>query len=522
MTDFGYYRKIMPSPQRIGFYLTDDNVVLVESNQNKLQKIVSLPVTLQDSTKSAPLNADLSNEIQMVSFLQKAFREQKIDPGQVCVSLPIKEVFLRSFVIPLMPASELNNVIYYEAKKYVPFDLKSLDYLYKAIPFIENKQKRLRIIFYGARKLTLEKYDRIFKQIGCKPILYEPALISLVKQLIDKNHIRPEQNIVVVYVRDHYGQIIFYEKGISYFVREFPLNVTDAHDPKAGPEIIRMQILREVRKSIEYYSRQFSQEKVKEILVLTPEPDKDLVQILTEELSLKARSITPSVTVGLQTFVGMEILCACGSCVTKGPSNLASFNFLQATQAPQPSDPTKAMPWYVTQLITWDIKEIKYLIQTIIVCALLLGGAFAFSRIKLQDIKKQNDSLTHHQVTLDNKSVEDIEAEIKNNIDKLKNYKKILQPTSMAFFLVGITKALPPGIWLDNVKIQSADSSHISIEINGWAYLKKVDAQFRTVKTYLSNLKANELFSSVKLKVNTREKTQKNDYDVVSFSISGS
>ncbi len=513
----------MSNSQRIGLYLTEENIILAESNLKSLQKVVSSPIVSSlVPSKDTPFHSDVTEEVQIISTFQRLLRENKIEEGSACVSIPIKEVFLRSFTLPSMPASELNSVVYYEAKKYIPFDLKLLDYVYQSVPFVENKQKRLRIIFYAIRKQTIEKYNRILKQTTCKPFVYEPSLVSLAKQLITKAQLRIDQKAVVVYVHANYGQIIFYDKGFSYFVREFSLTPPDVDDPKMVSDFLRDNILREVRNSLGYYSRQFSQDKIQEILVLATVPDAELVKVLTEELSVKVRMVEPSVTAGLQTFAGMDAMCACGACITKVPSAFLAFNFLQAKSEPQSVGSAKGS-FFISQLLSWEISDFIYAIQAAVICILLLGGGWFYGRFKLQETQKQSNNLTMQQGELANQSINEIEAQIKKNKDQLSAYNKILKNRNhISSKLINLTKALPEGAWLEGASF-FADTSRTPMELKGYIYSPgQQGTQFKLVNDFLARLKKDKDFSSVKLKLKSTQEQKINDHDAVHFLITGS
>jgi Tfp pilus assembly protein PilN len=512
----------MSNLQRIGLYLTDQNIFLVEYDPKKLQKVVSSQITV--SSADTPLPSDATEEIHIVGTFQKLLRENKIEPSNIYVSIPVDEVFLRSFVIPWMPTNELNNVVFYEAKKYVPFDLKLLDYVYQAFPFMENKQRRLRIIFYAIRKQTLEKYDRIFKQTSCRPIVYEPSLVSLAKQLVTLKQLRTDQKTVVIYNSETYGQIIFYEKGVAFFSREFPMNVGEVvHDSKAIPDVLRAQLLREVRKSFGYYSRQFSAEKIKEILIISVQTDQELVKTLTEEFSVKVRTMDASVSVNLQKVTGLEALCACGACLLKSPAGLPSFNFLQPKFNAQSQGGANALlnmlPPYFSQLLIWEKNDFLYAIQAFVVCSLLLGAGLFFSQSSLHKMQKQSEELVQKQGSFAIKSVEELNGQIQHNKDQIASYTKTMKDNStMAYMTVHLTKALPKGVWLETISMTHGGN----ISLQGYVYTPVEGAQFKLIKEFMSHLKDDPNLSAIKFKLNTMQKQTVDERDAFAFSITGS
>jgi len=515
----------MANPPKIGLYLTDDNIVLVESNPHKLQKVVSSSITASlVSSEDVPVHSDITEEIHIVGTFQRLLRENKIEPGPVSVSIPIKDVFLRSFVVPWMPANELGNVVFYEAKKYVPFDLRLLDYVYQAVPFVENKQKRLRIIFYAVRKQTIERYDRILKQAGCKPVVYESSLFSLAKFLFSKNLLKTDQKSVVIYTHKDYGQIVFYEKGVCYFVREFSLSVPEVHDPNAVADVLRAQLIREIRKSLGYYARQFSQDKIKEVLVVSQTQDSELAKMLSEEMSVKVRTAEASVTAGLQTVVGMEVMCAYGSSIAKAPSWFSTFNFLLAkslAKTQEASAKSGLLPGNLSQLLSWEMSDFTYAIQAAVACVVLLIGGFVYGQVNLQAMQKQNDLLTAQQGAMANKSPEDLKAMTIKNGKKLDAMTAVFKDKShIALMLVDVARAMPQGSWFQDFNVRY-QGGQFRLDIRGYIYSPN-EVQFKVVNDFLSRLRSSRFLSAVKFKLNAVQKKRLSDQEVVFFSITGS
>ena len=87
----------------------------------------------------------------------------------------MKEIILRSFVIPFVKQEDIQNAIKFEAKKYLPIDIQDLTFVFYTIPFTENKVKRLQIIFFAVRKEFLARYESIFKQVKLKVFIVSRA-----------------------------------------------------------------------------------------------------------------------------------------------------------------------------------------------------------------------------------------------------------------------------------------------------------------------------------------------------------
>ncbi len=489
---------------KIGLFLNDDKVTLVESDHNKPQKIVSATVT---SSTDTPFPSDLSEEIPFVALLQKLLRDNKINPGPAGISIPAKEVLLRTFVLPWMSSTEANQAIAFEAKKYVPFDLSDLSYTYHSMTWVENNRKLLWVIFYAIRKQTLEKYDRLLKQIGCKPTLYEPSPVSLAKELIIKKHLRLSQKtIAVIHVHEQYGQIIFYEKGIAYFLREFTLPLSTGNKPQS----IDTYLVNEASKSFDYYSRQFSKQKAEEVLLFLTTPDRKLAAILAQELSVKVKMVEPITMVGSQRLTGLDSFYACGVSLKNSPLRSVSFNFL------------KDKSFESASLVSWNIVELVPALKTAVISILVLAVIFMGGQWQLKGNEKQLHSLFLNQGALASVPVDQIQAQMGQNQVKLDEYKKIPVRTHLTPSLIRITRALPSGVWLKALRIHYNSAGQIVLNLDGYVSSQDFNAQVKIVNEVLSNLKVDKVLSLSNLQITMTQKEIVNNHAVLYFRMESS
>ena len=156
-------------------------------------------------------------------------QDNHITGGSFYVSLPMKEIILRSFIIPFVKQDDIQNAIKFEAKKYMPFDIQDMSFVFHTIPFAEGQSKRLQVIFFAARKEVLARYERIFKQVNAEVSYCEPYMVSLAKALLFKKEIKPTDHLAFLILDKNLGRICFIDQGIPQFIREFPIS-----SPSAG------------------------------------------------------------------------------------------------------------------------------------------------------------------------------------------------------------------------------------------------------------------------------------------------
>ena len=66
---------------------------------------------------------DIPEGLKLTALIQKALQEHKITTKNINLALPAKDLIFRSFTIPWMQAHEVNNVVEFEAIKYIPIKL---------------------------------------------------------------------------------------------------------------------------------------------------------------------------------------------------------------------------------------------------------------------------------------------------------------------------------------------------------------------------------------------------------------
>ena len=320
----------MLSPaKKIGFFWDEKQIVVIEVEKNNIIQIISHPLSVSASTES-PFSSNLTKEIQIVNNIQMIVKEHRIEFNEVFLSLPVGEIILRSFVIPFVTPLELVSVVEFEAKKYVPFDIKELTYVYHSIIFIENKIRKIRVFFYAVRKEVFEKYIRVFKQAGLEIVFCEPSSMSLVKGLIFKKEIKLDQRIAFLHLQKDVGRIYFIDKGIPYFIREFSIGMVGFQEEKpVDPNTLSMKLFNEVSNSFDFYTRQFNTGKMEQMLVLASVEQEAYLDGIASDLGVQVKTFNPTVIAGASQVTDVAAVYALGVCAESASPLLSTFNFFQ-------------------------------------------------------------------------------------------------------------------------------------------------------------------------------------------------
>src|SRR5882672_1488986 len=238
--------------KQLGVFFGHNSLSLVETDNQDPGKYFSAPHNLFDNVDPTQ-GKIVPDDIKITAIIQKSLRDLKITSSDASLSLPTKDIIFRSFVIPWMMANEIDGVVEFEARKYIPFKLEELTYSYHPVTIAEKNVKRIRILFAAIRNDILEKYCGILEQSGLKISYVEPGVVSLIRVLVFKKLIPLDQRIAIVQTNDKEGKIIIVDHGLPHFVRDFQLQPAAASKPENDPELLKARLFNEVRISLDYY-----------------------------------------------------------------------------------------------------------------------------------------------------------------------------------------------------------------------------------------------------------------------------
>ena len=473
----------MASSKKIGFFWGEEKITIVEFEKSSPRQVISSPLASKLNTPS-PFSSNLTEEIQITAILQKLLQDNQIANPSFYVSLPMKEIILRSFVIPFVKIEEVPNVIKFEAKKYIPFDIQDLAFVYYAIPFLEDQTKRLQIIFFAARKEVLAKYERIIKQVNGQIAYCEPYMVSLSKALLFKKEIKPTDHLAFLVLDKNFGRICFIDKGVPQFIREFPIALPSSSDGiDETPENLNLKVINEVGNSFDFYTRQFSGDRIDHMLISSEFVQKDLLNSLEAELKVKLVKFSPVITMGGGPSNDIEAVYAMGACVAPPMEELSEFNFLEEK---------KHKSRFQTELIA-ALKAYKEVLFIFLACALVLLGVYLFFQTQLKVIQKQHDQLSLTQGAFSSVLVESIQAESQQNIDKLNALKSIRTKSDVVLVMLRLASHLPQGSLLGQLDItydgDDVNNTRVSINMRGYVFKGDSNEEIAVVNQIFSDIK---------------------------------
>ena len=113
-------KKVLEEKNNLGLYWDSHMLCFVETVGVRSKKMFSVAYQ-PGSPRMIKDNKLITENMQITTAIQDAFSQNNISTSTLNLSLPIKEIIFRSFVIPWMRSHEVKSVVSFEVLKYIPF-----------------------------------------------------------------------------------------------------------------------------------------------------------------------------------------------------------------------------------------------------------------------------------------------------------------------------------------------------------------------------------------------------------------
>ena len=462
-------------------------------------------------------------------FSQDTVRNKAFSAAETYLSLPSKDVLIRWFLIPWMKTSEIQAVVSFEAKKYIPFDIEEVVYTYYPTTVAKDGGRQIGILFVAIRKSTFEKYVNLLVQAGLNIVYSEPGAMSMVRALVFKRQINLDHVTAILRTAGDTGDLIITSKGHVKFIRDFKIHLPDAFPGTDGEQlsaqeredILRARIFNEVRVSFEFFSRQYSEEGVNKILILSSGLKQSFWTGLNEELGVEMEIIDPLREISSADGMNSGGMNAFGAAIAGRVPAVIDFNLSEKS-----SQPVSLKREEVFQ------QNRQLLIPVIIgiACCALIALAFFVSGMVIDGMNAKVSAAVARVGTRADMTAEDLSARIADQEKVLTAIQSLPLKSRLTPLMIRLVKQLPRGIWLDSIDVffkdgnaKGKDAGHgfndqktiseddlgkikavytkifssVNMDISGYLYLNDSNAEFALANEFINILRKDAEFAAL-------------------------
>jgi type IV pilus assembly protein PilM len=405
--------------------------------------------------------------------LRQAITQAGIRSHKVSVSLAGLDTIVRQFEMPILPKREWSEAVRFEAQKYVPFDVRGLEYDMDIS--VDKAHKIMSVRFVAAKKEIVAGVLETLRLAGLEGCVIEPVSLSFARALLLKAAPKASEVAALLSV-DQQGTLNWViVRGRSLLMaRESALSRSDANSARQISGFDPESLLSEVRLSLSYFEKHFKGAQVSRIL-LCADQAAAWSQVLRSSLGLPVELRDPirdlqgrgASTLSMVGAVGVALRA-----VLREPGK--RFNLMPAEAGTQASVP---------KLSREDGQRL--ILKSALAGLLLAAGGVAASYLplkaqsdqaarRLEAIRRSAPSLQNLQAPATLAEAESLEASLRANRSTLAEL--IDQRISLTAKLNAIVTTIPPGVWLTRVDFWDrrlpGTSGQVSLRLEGTAYLE--------------------------------------------------
>lgn len=483
----------------LGVYFGPKIITLVEANGKKILNTVQIKCSL---ISPGELEEKVPDEVKIVALFKEELRKNNIDAKEAVICLSGKDLIIRTFEIPVMPANEVASIINFEVKKYIPFKVEDLitDFQTK----LDRASRRKQILYVGIKKEILNKYLSIMAELGIKVISIEYSAFSFLRFL--KLTKFSNNGIVAIINMDLAEEdeinFIILDNGFPLFSRDITLTAGGsggelAKAQEAASGLVLEKIKSEIRISLDYYHRKFPTKKIgRTYFVANAEHRPDLEKFL-KEVSLSAQFIETAKAIEVRRPFSLGIIKSYGSSLLKIIKTDLKINILfpkakLAIRAQKEGADESGL----LALLGGLKVDLRFIALGLFIC-LLVFGLGLFRKFPLQ--KEINQILQDRPKASKDKGNVPLGELVTLNNDLKKQVSVLNELIGKQPYFTEVLAALPRNISNDmrltNLQYTKNESGRNELLLQGVVYLGDSDKELKLVNFLASALKDDKVFN---------------------------
>jgi hypothetical protein len=478
----------------LGIYFGSQVISLVETEDKKV--INNIQIFPQQFSGADP-ETKVPDEKKIAAAIQDELRKNNILVREAGIVLMGKDLIIRTFHLPMLPASELYDAIRFEAKKYIPFRVEEMvsDFQLQ----IDRANRKTFVLFVGVKKDILQKYVYVLNELNIKITSIEYAGFSILRLLkLAKIKEKAVSAVMIIDLAEaDEANFIVLENGFPLFSRdimssaELPQVLVSDKDAKFSEDLEKLKV--ELRISQDFYLRKFPTKNIKEAIFICGDEYRPDLEAFIKERGLSAQFIEAKKLIDNSVAFSLSFFKAYAAALAKSVKTGVKINLLtNQTKTKAQIEEAAAGSGVLSFLGLVKINVKIALIGLLIILFPLLVDFYLRKPVEgqLAQVTATRPSVT--SVNPAAASLEELAGVASGYKEKIRNINSVLKERIFVTVLLeAISHALPNGVWLNEFSFSKDRPNTQVLNLQGLAYLKDSSRERQTVNKFLIDLKEN-------------------------------
>ena len=441
----------------------------------------------------------LSNDpTKLADGVKGALEAAHIRTRETILAIPSQEIFLRYFLLPLIPKAERYNAVKFEARKYVPFKMEEL--IWDSCVLEQPALRQIGVVFVGVRKEVLNQYVTCVRNAGLRPVAIEAASFSLARAVQYGRRAADDKVTVVIDLGGEIAHVALTKAGVPLLARD--VSLTPPLESRSAEELVRQQaggasgaveseqrlqrLTSELHLSIDYFTREFPNDQIREILLYGERMDQTWIETLNGEfhLPVSAGESAASLRGVKQLLGGWTVPVGLGLRAAKGGE--PRINLLQPEAAAVVQAGSRRFLW-------WAGVEAAVAAVALVVCYAALSQQAAQAQQWVAAVHRQKAALN---LPYEGHALPDLTKTRERLDQRIAMLRRLIRDRiPLTTKLGALARLLPDDIWLEQLIYSAGDDSDLpgrrfrSLTLQGFCYRGSAAQELELISQLVQSLR---------------------------------
>ncbi|MDA8298634.1 MAG: type IV pilus assembly protein PilM [Deltaproteobacteria bacterium] len=217
------------SKKSVGIDIGSSSIKVIELSKSGHKYYIDVLDTI-DLPSGAVGGGIVNDAASTASYLKNSLAKHGVSEKKVVIGIPCKHVIIKTIEMPKMKPSELESSIYYEAQRYITYDMNEVSLDYVVLGDSPSEPSNNAIMIIAGKKDIIENQSDFFHECGLNPYIIDVDCIAL-ENMFNFNY--PEEFdelISIVKIGASETNVHIIQKGTNLFRRDIPIggiNITE-------------------------------------------------------------------------------------------------------------------------------------------------------------------------------------------------------------------------------------------------------------------------------------------------------
>ncbi len=216
-------KKGLKGGSRVGLDITSDTIVVAELKRNR--NVLALAnIAVANTPLNAVQDGEIVDPVAVAEVIAELLAENSINAKSTVCAVAGQSTIVRPVRFPMMPESELAEVITHEAERYIPFAIDDVNIAHQVVNEVEEDGAlKLDVILVAAQKSLVNSLVRTVTEAGLTIDTVDVASFAVARALADTDQIADGQSVALVHIQGWTTDINILVSGVPRFSRSIPI-----------------------------------------------------------------------------------------------------------------------------------------------------------------------------------------------------------------------------------------------------------------------------------------------------------